>query len=89
MWQISGDENSHLAYMWQVATGKSHFGGTFFVVRGHVYADHLPHISEIAFSHSPNPPPVRQMRKNPHPAKRGYLCSMLAAKINNGSAANA
>lgn len=28
-------------------------------------------------------------RRHPHPAKYGYLRSLLAAKINNGSAANA
>lgn len=28
-------------------------------------------------------------RRHPHPVKYGYLRSLLAAKINNGSAANA
>ena len=68
MWQIAGDENFHFAYMWQVVTGKSHFGGTYSTVRGYNPADYLPHISEMTFSHRPNTPPVRQIRHNLHTA---------------------
>ena len=59
--QIPRDGNSHFAYIWQVITGKSHFGGTFSTVKGYISADYLPQISEMTFSRRPNPPLIRQM----------------------------
>ena len=80
----------HVSFrLWQLQSGKaqklnSRTLPTQMIANASRLVDRLKNTCDSGFSNC-----TLSRRRHPHPVKYGYLRSLLAAKINNGSAANA